>query len=80
MCGRHKRAARILLECCLDCLLHCIILVRSFNNWAEGEPSGGLGCMGYSEEHGFMWDDIQCEDYFASGLTVGFICEGKIHF
>ena len=55
-----------------------LIFVHSFNDWAEGEPSGGFGCMGYSEEHGFMWDDFQCENYIASGLFVGFICEGEV--
>ena len=46
-----------------------------FNSWAEEQPSGNGGCVGYSSEHNLFWDDFSCENI--SALIVGFLCQDQ---
>ena len=46
-----------------------------FNNWAEGQPGGEDECMGYSDEHEFLWDDFQCDNNVEPFYIYAYICE-----
>ncbi len=47
----------------------------SFNNWAFLEPDGSGACLAYDVSKQFKWGDFPCDNYTASGLSAGFICE-----
>ena len=50
-------------------------LLFSFSDWADDQPDGNGECMGYSEQDNLKWNDFECDNFAASELWVGFICE-----